>query len=87
MLSIVQFYRPDIIEQRSPFPLIPLNPPPNPKGYCFLIFFFIILFVLFYLLILKKNTVGNVPNVGELMLASFPHSATFHQTIAPKNSW
>lgn len=30
---------------------------------------------------------GNIPGVGELMLASFPADNRFHATVSPSNAW
>lgn len=97
MFASICFYRPDLIHlysfqnndyEKSDIHPIPLNPPENlfrkfPSFPPFSFFNNNWLLIIDYFL--KK--VNKIPDVGELMLASFPSTAEFSSSISPSNSW
>lgn len=77
---MIRFHRPDLLstytEHHSE---IPLNPPQ--KHFAGIIDYYAIKYIIVFI------PDPSIPGVGELMLASFPSTTNFEDTIAPKTPW
>lgn len=88
LVASIKFSRPDL---RSVLPspsATPSSPPPNPDAIPLnpAPGFLERMHLLYFMQKLKPGIGGVVPDVGELMLASFP-SNTFEQTVAKSHPW
>jgi hypothetical protein len=82
--STIHFQRPDLLFHTNDIQ-IPLNPPLNYFAGFFpspLLFFYFIYFFFFF-----ANVGGDIPDVGQLMFASFPVDPKVNVSIMENNTW